>query len=88
MRVMPLPPELRPEYQRDRLNGELAALATGRLTISEFIAECEQRNDDKLSAALEGVWCGMEGRFSEPYDDTHNLTVGWAYGKVEYAYVS
>jgi hypothetical protein len=88
MKTMPLPLELRPEYRRNELNGELARLATGRLTISEFIDACHELNDAKLEAALDGIWCGQEGRMSEPYDDKHNLTVGWCYGRLEFAYVA
>lgn len=42
-----------------------------------------------LAAAVEGIWCGREGRASLEIDGTRSLLiVGWYEGRVEFAYVS
>lgn len=74
---------------RDELNGKLAKLVG--LPLQEFINQVGQMPE--VAPDLEGVWCGREGKTDDlfahgPFAGTNRLVVGWAHGKVEYAYIS
>ncbi|MGE3844553.1 MAG: hypothetical protein AB7I50_23560 [Vicinamibacterales bacterium] len=63
------------------------------LTVGEFIesltAFARIARIDKIIGALEGIWCGSEGRALCDIEGTQMaLCVGWYNGRVEYAYLS
>lgn len=61
------------------------------LTLQEWLDEASKINIE-VSAALEGIYCGLEGRVHEEIEDGLFLTMGWYsvvdVSRVEYAYVS
>lgn len=61
----------------------------GLPTVGEWLERIRAIGDASLTEAVEGIWCGKEGR--ETLDLTGSrsmLVVGWYNGKVEFSYVS
>ena len=60
------------------------------ITLSEWLKEASGISPE-FSTALEGIYCGNEGRIHEELCDGIFITMGWntiTTPKVEYAYVS
>jgi len=61
------------------------------LSLQDFLDQADKI--DSIREDIQGIWCGKEGKTSDiitagPFANNHRLVVGWAYGRVEYAYVS
>jgi hypothetical protein len=71
-----------------KVRRSLADLATDRLPLGEFITKARLL-DDEVSAALDGIFCGSEGRMRELLPKRHRyLVLTWYDKKVEVAYIS
>jgi hypothetical protein len=61
----------------------------GMPTLAEWIDRIRGLGDDRLTAAVDGIWCGTEGRDACLIDGSDSmLCVGWYRGKVEWSYLS
>jgi hypothetical protein len=78
---------------KDRINRHLANLSKGTVSLQTFLDEASKL-DKQLALALEGIYCGEEGRIHEAVPGTKWwIAMGWysrIAGKpiVEYAYLS
>jgi hypothetical protein len=76
-----------------RIKRAVLAASDHRPTLSEFLGRLNGVHPD-LDAALEGIYCGHEGRITEPIGDWgHHLCFNWysTEGRkhvVEWAYIS
>ena len=77
-----------------KLSNRLALLAQGGPTLSKFL-ELATGLHPEIDRALEGMYCGREGRIAEPcFDNTRTLAMGWytvldnaKCARVEYVYI-
>jgi hypothetical protein len=74
--------------EKHRLNKRLATLANKRMSLSDWLKAASEMHED-LHTALEGIWCGTEGRQTTVMPGWNAMIcVGWYNGKVEWAYIS
>lgn len=79
----------------NRLNKDLAKISGGKTTLSDFI-DAAMALDPALAPALEGIYCGTDGKVHEQIPGTrYFIAFGWYADpkssnppKVEYAYIS
>lgn len=66
------------------------ASASDRLpTLGEWLERVRAIGDPMLTEAIEGIWCGREGRAVIDMPGTKvSLCVGWYNGRVEFSYIS
>ena len=71
------------------LRHQVAELADRRLSLTDFLVAVAKL-DDALREAVDGIWCGREGRETCDVDISgpRMLVVGWHEKRVEYAYLS
>jgi hypothetical protein len=66
-----------------------AAAADGAPTLGIWIARIEAIDNDDLTAAVEGIWCGRDGETRLDMEGTTSLLcVGWHDKRVEWSYIS
>ena len=76
-----------------RLKKAVMDAADGRPSLSEFLSRLDGLHPD-LDAALSGIYCGHEGRISEPIADWgRSINFNWYSNDVrkhfvEYSYIS
>jgi hypothetical protein len=79
----------------NKLNKELSKLSTGKTSLQDFINAASELNPG-IATALEGIYCGTEGKVHEQIPDTRYwIAFGWykdptslSPPKVAYAYIS
>lgn len=69
------------------LRNRVAASTSDLPTLAEWLVRMSTQAPE-LRDAIEGIYCGRDGRMIESIDSRHNLVAGWHDGRVEYAYVS
>jgi hypothetical protein len=65
----------------------VAKAADGRPTLQVWLDRVSAVSPE-CATAVEGIWCGRDGRSVLEFNAWHNLVVGWYAGRVEYSYVS
>ena len=67
----------------------VAGTSDGLPALGVWLQRVEALNVPELTAAIEGIWCGREGRSTlEIAGSKSMLCVGWYNGRVEFSYLS
>ena len=67
----------------------VATSSDGGPSIAVWLERIRAIQDDRLTDAIDAIWCGREGRETIDLPDTKSmLCVGWYHGRVEYCYLS
>jgi hypothetical protein len=71
------------------LRNDIAACSTGLPTVQVWLDRVACVGHPAISAAVEGIWCGRDGREVLDVEGLDlKLVVGWHNGKVEFSYLS
>jgi hypothetical protein len=75
--------------ERSRINKILGKYSLYKLSVDEFLKRVGSDADipECVKSALEGIWCGTEGRMTECFDGKSTLVITWYNGMVEVAYI-
>lgn len=72
-----------------KIRNAVCKTSDGLPTLGVWLERVRAIGDDRLTAAIEGIWCGREGRVTlELADSKSVLAMGWYRGKVEWSYIS
>jgi hypothetical protein len=67
----------------------VAAASDGRPSLGDWLNRIRALGDPVLTEAIDGIWCGREGRVSLDLPGSNAmLCMGWYEGKVEWSYLS
>lgn len=67
----------------------VAKASDGLPPISTWLARISAIDDPTLTAAIEGIWCGRNGRVRiELAGGPTHLCMGWYHNRVEWSYLS
>jgi hypothetical protein len=67
----------------------VAAASDGGPDLGTWLNRIRALNDPTLTAAIDGIWCGRNGRVTLDLPESNAmLCMGWSNGKVEWSYVS
>ena len=71
------------------IRNAVAKASDGGPVLGLFLARVRNINHPLLTEAIEGIWCGREGRVTLNLPGSRSmLCVGWYNGRVEWSYLS
>lgn len=72
-----------------RTRNAVCAASDGLPSLGAWLDRIRAIGDPALDAAIEGIWCGRDGRATIDMPGTRSmLCVGWHNGRVEWSYIS
>jgi hypothetical protein len=67
----------------------VCAASDGQPSLGAWLNRIRDLNDPLLSDAIEGIWCGKEGRVTLDLPGSKSmLCMGWYNSRVEWSYIS
>lgn len=72
-----------------KLRNDVAKASDGLPDLGTWLARIRGLDVPALTEAVEGIWCGRDGKEVLNLDGAKSmLVVGWHNGRVEYSYIS